>query len=227
MPTSYPLYRAAGRPVELGRQHGEQAAEKIRGFLDYLAGQLKLSHESLRTRARRFVPLFETACPHLLEEIAGLADGAGVDFADALAVQLRGELGQAGDGACTSFVIGRRGTADGDILIGQTSDNPAALMDYAYVLDLKPASGPQMLMWTFGGMIGYHGLNRWGVAHFANALGGGPAWKFALSHYPLKRMMLEKKSLAEILALMHQVRGSARTATTCFATVTAAFLTSN
>ena len=50
MTKTYPFYRAAGRPSELGRQHGEQAAEKIRGFLDYLAGQLRLSRDSLRAR---------------------------------------------------------------------------------------------------------------------------------------------------------------------------------
>jgi predicted choloylglycine hydrolase len=60
-------------------------------------------------------------------------------------------------------------------------------------------------MWTFGGQIGYHGLNAAGVAHFANALGGGPAWKFGLSHYPVKRMMLERGTLAEVYDLLRRV----------------------
>src|ERR1051325_6910504 len=60
-------------------------------------------------------------------------------------------------------------------------------------------------MWTFGGMLGYHGLNDRGVAHFANALGGGPAWTFALSHYPLKRMMLEQCDLAGVRRLLQDL----------------------
>ena len=49
----------------------------------------------------------------------------------------------------------------------------------AYVLHLQPRNKPEVLIWTFGGMIGYHGMNSVGIAHFANALGGGPAGKFA------------------------------------------------
>ena len=60
-------------------------------------------------------------------------------------------------------------------------------------------------MWTFGGMVGYHGLNSVGVAHFANSLGGGPAWKMGLPHYPVKRLMLEQQSLDDVLRLLRKV----------------------
>jgi len=58
---------------------------------------------------------------------------------------------------------------------------------------------------TFGGQIGYHGMNDAGVAHFANSLGGGPAWRVGLSHYPIKRMMLEFKTVDEILDLLRRI----------------------
>ena len=50
---AYPLIHAAGTARELGREHGEQAAAKIRGFLDFLSSSMKLSRDSLRTRALR------------------------------------------------------------------------------------------------------------------------------------------------------------------------------
>src|SRR5262245_26691347 len=199
------MFHAAGTPREMGRAHGEQAGERIRGFVDYLTASLKLSRASLRNRAARFQPLFERHCPHLLEEAAGLAEGAGIDLLEALAVQLRGELAGVSDEACTAFVVSRDATADGGTLIGQNSDTPAELMQYAYVLRLAPDDGPRILMWTFGGMLGYHGLNEYGVAHFANALGGGPDWKFALSHYPLKRMMLEQRNLMGVRRILREV----------------------
>ncbi|TXT20516.1 MAG: hypothetical protein FD138_4211 [Planctomycetota bacterium] len=49
-----------------------------------------------------------------------------------------------------------------------------------------------------------YGINEHGVSHFANALGGGPSWKFALSHYPLKRLILEQRSLRDVLRLMRE-----------------------
>ena len=202
---AYPLMHVEGSPRELGREHGLQAKDRICGYLDYLQASLKISRTLMRKRAEQFESLFERHCPHLLDEVAGLAEGAGIPRLDALAAQLRGELNGVNDEACTTFVIRRNSTADGGTLIGQNSDNPSELMEYGYVLRLVPERGPRMLMWTFGGMLGYHGLNEHGVAHFANSLGGGPAWKFALSHYPLKRMMLEQRSLPDVRRLLNDV----------------------
>lgn len=202
---TYPLIHAEGPPRELGRSHGEQAKARICGYIDYLQATLKLARVSMRQRAERFETLFALHCPHLLDEVVGLAEGAGIHRLDALATQLRGELNSVTDEACTTFVIHRRNNLDGGTLIGQNSDNPSELMDYGYMLRLAPIRGPRLLMWTFGGMLGYHGINEHGVAHFANSLGGGPAWKFALSHYPIKRMMLEQSSLADIRRMLKAI----------------------
>lgn len=200
----YPLYEASGSPLSLGRQHGDLARLKIRSFVGYLCEILKLKEAELGQRAKRFRPLFERHCPKLLEEIRGVAEGADIPFELALAAQLRGELGQLAEGACTTFVIGPRGTADGSTLIGQTSDMAADMRDFCYLLRLIPDDRPELLMWTFGGQIGYHGLNSHGVAHFANSLGGGPSWRFALSHYPLKRLILEQTNLTAARQLMRE-----------------------
>jgi isopenicillin-N N-acyltransferase-like protein len=202
---SYPCYSAKGTPRDLGRQHGAQARTQIQGLLDYLGYTLKLSRTQLHIRALQFLPLFEQYAPHLMEEIHGLAQGAGIPLAEALAAQIRGELAQVQDESCTTFVVSSRGAASGQILIGQNSDVEPALEEFAYVLRLEPVDRPGMLMWTFGGMIGYHGLNAAGIAHFANSLGGGPAWKMGMPHYPVKRLMLEQRSLDHVLAVLRHV----------------------
>ncbi len=202
MPVQYPLIEASGSPIELGRQHGEQAATQIDGYLDFLARSMRLTREQLRQRTLRFLPLFEKFCPDLVDEMTGLAEGAMLVFADSIVAQMRGELAQVADGGCTTFAIGPRGTEEKQTFVGQTSDNPPEIEQFGYVLKLRPTGKPQVLMWTFGGMLGYHGINEHGVSHFANALGGGPKWKFALSHYPLKRLILEQRSMADVLKLM-------------------------
>jgi len=198
----FPLYTASGSARELGRQHGEQARPRILGLLAWLCECLRLKEEVLEARAARFRPLFEQRCPQLLDEIHGLAEGTGLSQNLALACQLRGELGAQPAEGCTTFVLGGSATADGRLLIGQTSDMPSEMREFAYVLHLTPDDRPEVIMWTFGGMIGYHGLNSRGVAHFANSVGGGPAWKFALSHYPLKRLILEQTNLPAVRSLM-------------------------
>src|SRR5262245_20783681 len=116
-PAQYPLYRAQGSHLELGRQHGQQAAAKIKAHLDYISSSARMSRESVRSRALQFKPLFEKYCPHLLEEIRGLGEGAGIHFEDALAVNIRGELGHASGEGCTAYAV-----RQGEILIGQNSD---------------------------------------------------------------------------------------------------------
>ena len=193
----YDLVRAEGTHRELGRQHGEQAVESIKMHIDYIARTQDISSEELHRRALKFQPLFDKYCPHLLEEIAGLAE------AEALACNIRGELGKAVEAGCSTYVIAGQSTKEGEILVGQNSDMSQPNLEMGYVLHLKPAGKPQVLIWTFGGMIGYHGMNSAGVAHFANSLGGGPKGQFALPHYPVKRLMLECSTVYEVLDVLH------------------------
>jgi isopenicillin-N N-acyltransferase like protein len=204
-PAEYPLVRARGSHRELGRQHGEQARNQIRRHLDVMCAGHKISRAELRRRSLLFEPMFERHCPHLLEEIRGLAEGARVEKSDALACNIRSLPEQTTEDGCTAYVISRNGTADRGILAGQNSDMDNRVPPMAYVLHLQPRDKPEVLMWTFGGMIGYHGMNSAGVAHFANALGGGPASRFGMPHYPVKRMMLECASIDAAVQLLRSI----------------------
>ena len=201
----YPIYRATGTHRQLGQQHGEQAKQHIHAHLDYMCAAMRISRAQLHERTGRFQSLFKTHCPHLLEEIHGLAQGAGIPFAEALAVNIRGALNATHDGGCTAFVVSGRGTSDRQILSGQNSDMFPSMIPLAYVLHLRPKNKPQMLMWTFGGMIGYHGINSRGLGQFANDVGGGPKPRFGMPHYPVKRLMLESATVGAAERHLRQV----------------------
>lgn len=201
-PVEFPLYKARGTHRELGRQHGEQAARQIKAHIEMMRSMPKLSEEQFRRRAAQFQPLFARNCPHLLDEIRGLAEGAGVTLEEAMACSIRGELHSAPAEGCTTYVIERHGAAGDQIIAGQNSDMGHANIALAYVLHLQPQGKPEVLMWTFGGMLGYHGVNSAGVAHFENALGGGPPNRFGIPHYPVERMMLECNRLERAIDLL-------------------------
>lgn len=203
-PPAYPLYRCAGSPRELGRQHGEQAGQRIRAHIELLKTNFKGSTATFHEAAGRFVPLFEQHGPHLVEEIRGLAEGAGIAFPEAMACNIRGEISRVPDGGCTAYAVRAERTASGGVLVGQNSDLPTGMIELGYVLHLKPPGKPEVMIWTFGGMIGYHGMNSAGVAHFANALGGGPAGRFGLPHYPVKRLLLECRQMSEVLEVFER-----------------------
>ena len=57
---------------------------------------------------------------------------------------------------CTTYVIGKSSTGEKEILVGQNSDMSQPNIEMGYMLHLKPIDKPQVLIWTFGGMIGYH-----------------------------------------------------------------------
>jgi isopenicillin-N N-acyltransferase like protein len=204
-PEQYPLYTAQGTHRELGRQHGEQANRQIRAHIELMCAQQKMSREQLRRRAAQFQPAFERYCPHLLEEMRGLGEGAGVAFEEAMACNIRGELHYAPPAGCTAYAIQAQGAAAGEMLVGQNSDMGSEAMQLAYVLRLKPQNKPEVLTYTFGGMIAYHGFNSYGVSKFENALGGGPPSRFGIPHYPVERMMYECRSLEEVFALLRKM----------------------
>jgi isopenicillin-N N-acyltransferase-like protein len=175
-------------------------------------GRTKRAHltgDRLYARALTFLPVFEAFAPHLVEEIRGIAEGAGVPFEAALLVNVRAEVAGVKDGAgavgvavssgtegcaaegCTSFAVGRRATAAGDMLLGQNQDQAPEMEQFGVVLRVRPDDGPPAVMATFGGLVGYPGVNAAGVAHFQNALSNG-VWRHALPHYPMKRVLFEQ-----------------------------------
>ena len=228
----------------MGRQHGEACREQVRRYADVLLHVLsgeaalrslgasrRLTAEDLYARALTFLPFFERFAPHLVEEIRGIAEGAGVPFAAALLVNVRAEVAGLSTvfatptqdqsapprataserrpvarsllEGCTSFAIGPQATAEGAVFVGQNQDQAPIMEELGIVLRLVPDQGPPIVMATFGGLVGYPGVNGAGVAFTQNALSNG-TWRHALPHYPLKRVLLEQTSLDGCLAAIER-----------------------
>lgn len=204
-PAEFPLYTARGTHRQLGREHGEQAARQINAHVELMCAQQRMSKEQLRRQAARFQPAFERYCPHLLEEMRGLGEGAGVTCEEAMACNIRAELHYAPAAGCTAYAIKARGTKRREMIVGQNSDMDSEVTPLAYVLHLQPQNKPEVLTYTFGGMLGYHGFNSLGVSKFENALGGGPPSRFGMPHYPVERMMYECRNLEEVFDLLRKM----------------------
>jgi isopenicillin-N N-acyltransferase-like protein len=185
-----------GGHSEMGRQLGEQCRERISEVLDFIDREMPLSSAAAEESVDRYWPFIAAHAPHLIDELHGLAEGAGIPRWRALLIQIRFELvgyeGISLDG-CTSFAI-RSGERR---LTGQNVDTTGALADMAIVLRMKPAQGPAKLMYTyFPGMIGYLGINALGLTCFANAV-VSPGWRPGFPRYLLLRHMLEQRTVAE------------------------------
>lgn len=209
-----------GPPRARGEQFGRACRDQIKAYPEVL--QRTIAHEArlrnpeakaptpsiedLADRALRFLPVLKEYAPEQIEEIQGVATGAGVPFGLALLINVRSEVGvfdgaPPGDEGCTSFAADRTATADGNMMIGQNQDQSASMEDFVVVLRVTPERGPRMLMATFGGLLGYPGINDAGVGFMQNSLTNS-VWRFGLPHYPMKRRLLEQSSVEECLAVM-------------------------
>ena len=199
---TFPLLEVRGDAYELGYQHGAQAAALVERYLRLTERLTGRTRDDLCARALMFLPYMEALSPAYVTEVRGLADGAGISFAEALLCQARAEAGRVREGGCTAFALQGAATADGGLLAGQNQDLEAEYADVAVLLRVQPTDGrPRALMFTFAGQLGYSGMNEHGVTHFANALYDA-AWRPGLPHYPLKRVMLEQRRADDCVALL-------------------------
>jgi len=202
----FPLVEVAGTPREMGYQHGAQVAPLIQQYLGWIEKTTGRDRDELGRRAMAFLPHIENLSPQFVEEVRGLASGAGLSFEHALLCQVRSEASRADPDACTAFALTREATRTGAPLAGQNQDLPPEYGDLGIVLHLTPDDGrPPAITFTFAGQLGYMGMNRLGVAHFANAVGDFQ-WRMGLPHYPLKRRLLELRTVDECLQLLSRHR---------------------
>src|SRR5947207_14724142 len=107
--TEFPFIVASGSPFEMGRQHGAAARGIINRFLAFnLRGAgvpARRSRAEVLERVRFFEPLLREHCPALLEEVRGLAEGAGLSYEEALLLQIRGEINAVPEGGRTASAI--------------------------------------------------------------------------------------------------------------------------
>jgi len=202
----FPLIEVSGSAYEMGMQHGQQAGPLVKKYLLWIERLTGGSLDFLCRNALAFESAINDLSPLFLQEVRGLAEGAGISYAEALLCQLRTEASHSREGGCTAFALKGEATAGGDLLLGQNQDMEVEFADVSVVLKVSPSDGrPRALMFTFAGQLGYSGLNQFGLAHFTNALYGFE-WQHALPHYPLKRVLLEQRTVQSGIDLIQHHR---------------------
>ncbi len=182
-----PVLDLAGTPYEIGLAHGRALRPLIVEFVDSITtvhrannAWLKAEGGSLRDFCRRHLGFLEKFSADLVEEIRGIADGAGQAFEDILYLNCFLELEDVrapGLGArilpdalwgCTTFNVTERASADGRAYIGQTYDMERYYRKFLCLLRIRPQEGPAMLVISFAGLLGLNGLNAAGVGAVIN-----------------------------------------------------------
>lgn len=202
---AFPIIEVAGSARSMGRAHGEQAKTLVDRTLATIESLAGLDRDTLGRQARWFLPVIERFSPAYMEEVRGLAEGAGIPFDHALLCQVRLEAVRVTEG-CSAFALTGEATAGGRPLAGQNQDLEPDFESCGIILRIHPDDGrPRAVFFTFAGQLGYAGMNEHGVANFANALFGQP-WRPGLPFYPLRRAFLEQPSVAACLEIARRTR---------------------
>ncbi|RDI68638.1 C45 family autoproteolytic acyltransferase/hydolase [Nocardia pseudobrasiliensis] len=206
-----PFIRAEGDSFELGYRHGRARAAELRAFLgDGLCRLNRILPEpvslaGLGPEIDAYTAEIAAATPDLAEEIRGLGAGAELDAREAALLQLRREIlgyqkiPSAGD--CTTYAL-----AGADPVLAQTVDLNGDLDDQISVLEIARAGASRrVLVLSFGGLLGYLGLNSDGLAVGLNLVLGGD-WKPGVPPYLAIRHVLDKAgSVAEAVRLLREL----------------------
>ncbi|HXT36044.1 MAG TPA: C45 family peptidase [Chloroflexota bacterium] len=208
-----------GSPRERGRVHGEVLRPEITGGIsrwkDALQQATGLPVDDYLDRfvaQTNFLPAIERWTPHLLDEVRGIGEGAGISFRDVYAYQLMDEewlfridLKRGGAPLEHCSMVGFFGDGAPPIL-GQNMDLPKYYDGTQALLRVRDQNRDlESLIFTAAGLIGTTGLNNRGVGICCNTLTRLAHAYDGLPAAFIVRRVLESSTLAEASSFVREV----------------------
>ena len=191
-----------GAPFERGLLYGREAKEEIcisiKSYSRIFAAR-GMDWRQAKERARSFIKIIQETDERYIEEMRGIAQGAGLELEDILAINCRSELLYAPPTPqeCTAFSLLPPATKGGAVLAGQNWDYSRSQREALVILRI-PAEGerPAQLIFAEAGMIGGKGMNSAGLSLTLNALSTKES-AYGLPLHIRMRRILEQKTFDE------------------------------
>lgn len=220
---TYPHVRVEGGPRERGRAYGHQARSRVersveayREVFRHLAGW---DWAEVRDCARTYEEPIRAFGPAYLEEVRRIAEGAGLDPLDVLAINVRTEIMYAAAardaavarrvGECTAFALLPAPGSDQSLVVGQNWDWLPHAFDTVVVLEADRDDGPNFVTAVEAGLLSKAGMNAHGLALATNALAseddkGEPG----VPYHVLLRAILDCDSVTAAFTTLQRARRS-------------------
>ena len=206
----FPMIEVAGGAFDRGRMHGEKARERVGRSLANYARLFAFNGMPWDEAQRRSAPYrdligdFDAA---LLEEMEGIARGAGRPFSEILALNARTEvmpaqfMAGADAGECTAVAVRPAASASGGTLLAQNWDWVGAQRDALVVLRVRESEAPACLTLTEAGMLAKIGCNALGFGVCLNILRSTfDGAKAGVPVHVLLRALLKRSGVGEATA---------------------------
>jgi isopenicillin-N N-acyltransferase-like protein len=216
MAAMFPLIEIQGAPFERGRLHGSLAQARVSRSLANYANLFEacgLSWAEAQRRAAPYRELIGNFDAELLEEMQGIARGAGRAESELLALNVRTEIMPAeylesGDkGECTAIAVSRAASATGETLLAQNWDWLGEQRDSLVLLRIADRNAPSCLTLTEAGMLAKIGLNAAGFGVGLNILRSTDDGRHTgVPVHVLLRALLKRTSVADAVAFASKLR---------------------
>ncbi|HEY7879281.1 MAG TPA: C45 family peptidase, partial [Streptosporangiaceae bacterium] len=222
--TSTQHVRVEGSSYQRGRQYGRQAATRVR--LSVQAYQQTFAHyagwdwPAVRREAARFEAPIGSVMPAYLEELRGIADGASLDLADVLAINVRTEVMYAAKARqaptaaripaqfsqpaeCSAFACVPAPGQNDPVLIGQNWDWLLHSAQTLVVLEVRQDEGPDFVTVVEAGLLAKTGMNAAGLGLVTNALvTDADVGEPGLPYHVLLRAVLDCTTVTDALEVL-------------------------
>jgi hypothetical protein len=203
-PSPFAVLEIRGSHRDIGRGMGESFRDSIQALLreqTEFASVVALAGGRLRERVARLEQAARGSHPGLVEELEGMAEGAGMPFAELFAWNCRSEIDAAGapcPPGCSTVGLVR----DGRLLLAHNEDGDEAYGHRMFVLRARPPSGVAFAALVYPGTLPGNGpgLNARGVAQATNYIGPCDAAE-GVPRYFVGRAVLEAATLEDAVAI--------------------------
>ncbi|TDQ83896.1 acyl-CoA:6-aminopenicillanic acid acyl transferase [Dongia mobilis] len=217
-PDSFPFVAVSGAPRERGLQYGKAVPDRIRRSIALYGGTLDELGLDAAHRQRligAFADHIARFGAHYLEEMRGIAEGAGVPLDDIILINARTEVvaqarretnqPEAEDDVdgCTGAVILPERSASGHLIHGQNWDWRAECAETAIVLRVARDDGPDFVTFVEAGGLARCGFNQAGIAITANYIESDRDYReIGVPLVLIRRKVLEQKHFALALRVV-------------------------
>ena len=202
-----PVVYVQGTHREMGYQIGQHRRAAIHAMLATYRRHFDNEGERLRINswreatlhARKYLPFAEESVPQYVEELQGMAEGAGIDFNDLLVLNCMEALTEdALHRGCTSLAVAPEVTADGTLLVGHNEDWLPDDFETVYLVHARPANEPAYLAITYGGLLPNIGFNARGIAQCCDSVYPNDA-RIGVPRIFVSRAVLAARTLDEAI----------------------------
>lgn len=205
-----PLVTVRGNHREIGQQIGESCREQVRHSIENARSLLASAYDELQLdwsgaeiQARKYIPFAQERYPQYVEEIIGMAEGAGVKFDDLAVVNAMEAVTM--DALhltkCTSMAVNEQRTADERVLIGHNEDWLPEDEPDVYLVHATPIDEPPFLAMTYGGLLPNIGFNAAGIAQCCDSVYPNDS-RIGIPRVIVSRAVLGAQSLGEAMRCM-------------------------